>query len=48
MAVAARDAGLKLKFELGSLLDEDLPTGEVNRVRVDVKTWYREVAKVRG
>jgi hypothetical protein len=47
LAAAAREAGLRLKFEVGTL-DLEVPTGEVKGLRVDVKRWYREVAKVRG
>ena len=47
LAAAAREAGLRLNFEVW-VLDAEMPTGEVKGVRVDVKRWYREVAKVRG
>ena len=48
LVAAAREAGLRGRFEVG-VLDAEVPSsGEVKGVRVDVKRWYREVAKVRG
>ena len=48
LVAAAREAGLRGRFEVG-VLDVEVPaSGEAKGERVEVKRWYREVAKVRG
>ena len=49
MVAAAREAGLRVRFEVGVMGDDggEVPRGEVVGVG-EVKRWYREVAKVRG
>ena len=47
MVAAAREAGLRVGFEVGVV--DGVGGGEVHRgAVVEVKRWYREVAKVRG
>jgi hypothetical protein len=49
LVAAAREAGLRVGFEVGVMGGGgggEVPRGEV--VGVEVKRWYREVAKVRG